>query len=133
VYISGLLWTGIPHELLQAAETEDIVLMTTSAILEEVQEALVRPKFAKRIMSLNTSVGELMESLLSIVEVMQEPKVEPVIVEDPDDDKFLACAIASRARWIISGDSHLLTLKRYRNVHIVTPRQFWDAQGRRFR
>lgn len=133
VCISGLLWTGIPHKLLQAAETGDLALMTTPTIMEEVQKVLARPKFTRRITALNTSVGELMESLLSIVEVIQEPRIEPVILEDPDDDKFLTCAVASRARWLISGDVHLLTLKRYRNIRIVTPRQFWDTWGRRFR
>lgn len=62
-----------------------------------MREALARPKFSSRITALNTSVGELMESLLSVVEVIQEPGIEPVITQDPDDDKILACAVASRA------------------------------------
>jgi putative PIN family toxin of toxin-antitoxin system len=107
VCISGLLWTGIPHKLFQIAETGDLVFMTTPAIVEEVREALVRPKLAARIAALSSSVGEIIESLLSIVEVIQEPRIEPVILQDPDDDKIIACAVASRARWIVSGDSHL--------------------------
>jgi len=81
----------------------------------------------------NPAVGELMESLLSVVEVIQEPRVEPVIPQDPDDDNILACAVASRTRWIISGDTHLLTIKRYGNIRIVTPKEFWDRWGKRFR
>ena len=127
VYISGLLWTGTPHRILQAAETGEFILVTTPAIVEEVQGALVRPKFASRITALNTSVRELTESLLSIVEVIREPRVKPIIAQDPDDDKVLACAIASRARWIVSGDSHLLAVKRYGRVSILTPKQFWDT------
>lgn len=133
VCISGLLWTGIPHRLIQTAEVGDLVLMTTPAIVEEVREALIRSKFAARIAALSSSVGELMESLLSIVEVIQEPVIEPVILQDPDDDKILACAVASRARWVVSGDTHLLAVKRYRNVRIVTPKQFWDKWGKKLR
>lgn len=80
VYISGLLWTGVPHHLLQGAETGSLTFVTTPAIVEEVREVLARPKFAVRMMALNTSVGELMEPLLSIVEIIQEPKAAPVVV-----------------------------------------------------
>ncbi|MBI2358534.1 MAG: putative toxin-antitoxin system toxin component, PIN family [Deltaproteobacteria bacterium] len=133
VWISGLLWTGIPHQIIRGAEAGDFVPVTIPAIMDEVREALSRPKFAPRIAALNTSVGELMESLLSIVEVIHEPRLEPVIPQDPDDDKILACAVASRAQWIVSGDNHLLALRRYRGIPIGTPKQFWNAWARRSR
>ena len=131
VYISGLLWTGMPHTLLRSAETGNLVLIATPAIVEEVREVLARPKFAARITTLNTSVGELTESLLSRVEIIQEPKVAPVVPRDPDDDKFIACAVASRVRWLISGDEHLLSLGRYKAIRLVTPQQFWTTWGKR--
>ena len=125
VYVSGLLWTGLPHDLLSAAETDQLVLVTTSAILEEVREVLARPKFAARMSTLSTSVDELMESLLSLVQIIHEPKVTRVVLRDSDDDKFVACALAARVRWIISGDEHLLSIGRYKNIRMVTPQQFW--------
>jgi putative PIN family toxin of toxin-antitoxin system len=131
VCISGLLWTGVPNRLIRAAESGDITPVTTPAIMEEVRAALARPRFAARIKALNTSVGELMESLLSVVEVIQKPRIEAVIPQDPDDDKILACAVASRARWIVSGDAHLLAVKRYRGIAILTPKQFWDLWPKR--
>jgi len=112
VYISGLLWTGIPHRLIRLAEATDVTLGTTPAIMEELREVMGRPKFRLRIRTLQTSVSEVMESLLSIVEVVQDSPIEPVIKRDPDDDKILACAIAAQADWIVSGDDHLLCLKR---------------------
>jgi predicted nucleic acid-binding protein len=42
-----------------------------------------------------------MESLLSVVEVIPDLAIEPVIKRDPDDDKILACAVAARAEWTI--------------------------------
>ncbi len=131
VFISGLLWTGTPHRLIRAAEAGALAPVVTPAIMEEVRDALARPKFAARIAALNTSVGELMEALLSIVEVIQEPGIEAVISQDPDDDKVLACAVTSQARWIVSGDAHLLSLKRFRDISILTPKQFWDMWVKR--
>jgi uncharacterized protein len=133
VYVSGLLWTGLPHTLLAVAETGPLVLVTSPAILEEVREVLARAKFAARMRTLNTSVDELMESLLSLVQIMQEPKVTRVVLRDPDDDKFVACALAARVRWILSGDDHLLRIGRYKNMRMVTPQQFWARWGTRIK
>ncbi len=133
VYISALLWTGVPHRLLRLAEAGDITLVTTPAIMEELREVLERPKFMPRIRALQSSVAELMEALLSIVEVVQDLPIEPVVKRDPDDDKILACASGARADWIVSGDDHLLSLKSYREISILTPRQFvrmWDGKIR---
>jgi putative PIN family toxin of toxin-antitoxin system len=119
--------------LLQLAETDDITLVTTPAIMEELREALERPKFMPRIRTLQSSVAELMEAVLSVVEVVQDLPIEPVVKRDPDDDKILACATGARAHWIVSGDDRLLNLKSYREISILTPRQFvrmWDGKIR---
>ena len=57
VYVSALLWTGIPHRLLSLAEEGKLTLMTTPAIMEELREVLGRPKFRLRIRDLETTVG----------------------------------------------------------------------------
>jgi putative PIN family toxin of toxin-antitoxin system len=52
-----------------------------------------------------------MESLISVVEVIPDLPIDPVVKRDPDDDKFLACAVGAQAEWIVSGDNHLLSLR----------------------
>jgi len=50
---------------------------------------------------------------------------EPVC-DDPDDDKFLACAIAGKCNVIVSGDKHVLKVSGYRGIEVVRPRKFVD-------
>jgi putative PIN family toxin of toxin-antitoxin system len=131
VWISGLLWTGKPHEILRAAESGRLTLVVSPAIVEEVAEALGRPKFADRLATLRTSVRELVESMLSLAEVSTPRRVVPVVTADPADDKILACARAARVQWLVSGDGHLLAVGRYHGIQIVDPRTFltaWQAQ-----
>lgn len=55
---------------------------------------------------------------------VEPPPLEVPACRDPDDDWVLATALAGRANLIVTGDSDLLTLRRFRAVHIVNPRAF---------
>ena len=48
------------------------------------------------------------------------------ICRDPDDDKFINCAIDAKAIYIVSGDNDLLTIKNFAGIEIVTAREFYD-------
>ena len=123
VLISGLLWTGTPNAILAAADAGRAVLVVSPSIIDEVRGVLGRPKLARRIAELGTSIDELMASLVAVVELIEQPVVEPVIAADPDDDHVIACAVTGDARSIVSGDGHLLALRRYQRIPIRTPAQ----------
>lgn len=94
-------------------------------MIEELSEVLSRPKFYQRI---QTVIEETPESLVNnyrnLVKIVEIYQVEKIVINDPDDDQVLACAISANADYIISGDQDLLTLKLYQNIPIVTPREF---------
>ena len=50
-----------------------------------------------------------------------------VVAEDPDDDKFIECAVALKADFVISGDKSLIAIEGYMGIRIVTPKQFLDS------
>ena len=54
----------------------------------------------------------------------EEVKIERGIIADPEDEKFLACAIEGRANFIVSGDHHLLDIISFRAIPIIPARQF---------
>lgn len=129
VWISGLLWTGSPHQILRLAEEGRLVVAVSPAIVEEVADALARPKFSARVTALRTSVPELVGSLLTLAEMYLPSRVIVVVTADPEDDKILACARAARAGWLVSGDQHLLAFRQYRGIRIVTPQMFLKDWG----
>ena len=49
-----------------------------------------------------------------------------IVKEDPDDDKFIECAVALKATCIISGDKSLLAIGDYMGIEIITPKEFLD-------
>ena len=124
VVVSALLWMGLPHRLLTAAEAGRIDLYTSPVLVEELAGVLIRPKFAARLRALRVTPEELVSCHVSVAHLVRPRPIAPVIVEDPADDAVLACALAAQAPYIVSGDGHLLDLKRYQSIHIVSPRTF---------
>ncbi len=67
------------------------------------------------------SFWNLLTSNILLVDVLHTPNF---IKDDPDDDKFIACAIASGVKIIISGDKHLLNLSGINGITIIKPSDF---------
>jgi putative PIN family toxin of toxin-antitoxin system len=124
VLISAVLWTGLPHRLIELAEAGDITICVSGEILQEFREVLSRPKFKGKIQDRLTTVEEIMQGVLRLAALYPAPPPDEIVQTDPDDDKFIACALAAGAKYLISGDSHLLDLEEHTGVCIVTVREF---------
>ncbi|MEK7208211.1 MAG: putative toxin-antitoxin system toxin component, PIN family [Patescibacteria group bacterium] len=130
VVISGLLWKGVPSDILALAQEGRITVCVSADNIVELKETLSRPKFRKALTVTKRSAGEVVNGFLEFAEehpVARFPSVQ--IHADPSDDVFLACAITAGASYIISGDKHLLKLQRFRGVDILSASAFL----RRFR
>ncbi len=122
VFISGVFFSGPPHEILQAWRNRRIELVLSPEILAEYQAT--GEELADKFDGVDlTPWMELVSTLGVFVEA---PALREQICTDPDDDKFLACAIASRTKIITSGDKALLATSGFRGVAVLTPRQFVD-------
>lgn len=73
-----------------------------------------------------------MEPILTLVvehsEVWESPALTEQVCSDPDDDKFLACALASNADCVVSGDKALRRVSGYHDIEVITPRRFVDER-----
>lgn len=131
--VSALLWSGLPHHLLTAAEARDVTLYTSPVLLDELAGVLARPKFVGRMSARQVSVEELVAGYARLAHLVLPQPIAPVVLDDPDDDAVLACALAAGASYLISSDRHLLRLERYHSVQIISPRTFFTALLHRVR
>lgn len=115
---------GLSAELLNRCE-QDAHLYTAEEILEEVRRVLLE-KVHIRVNYLyeDIEVERFIERLRVISTLVSELPELQVIKKDPKDDKILACAQTSNAGYIITRDSHLLDLKEYQRIEILTPEKF---------
>ena len=124
VIISGLCWHGAPRAILNAAREDRITLFTSYSLLAELEEVLDRQKFSQRLAAVNTSAHELVLGFASLAHVIVPAPITPVVIDDPDDDAVVACALAADAEFIVSGDRHLLALRQYQGIEIVNAGEF---------
>ena len=122
VVASGFLWGGIPRQLLQAARDNQLRLFTSTTLLLELSDILGRAKFAHKLAAAQLSIDQLVERYVLLTTVVHPAVITPAILDDPDDDHVLACAIAAAAELIVSGDKHLHSLGgQYQGIPIVQP------------
>jgi putative PIN family toxin of toxin-antitoxin system len=119
VVISALLWDGIARQVVYIAESNQISIYTGVVLLEELEEKLNHPKFAKKFAQTQISPSELMTAYNALVTVIASPPLSKPVCDDPDDDAVLACAIASNAKVIVSGDKDLLRLNSFETIPIM--------------
>ena len=123
VLISGIFFGGPPAKILKTWHGGELQLVVSPEILEEYYEVCER--ISVRYPGIETARILVLIGRNSLV--VDSPPLADQVSRDADDDKFIACALASDTRTIISGDNDLLTVSGYESIQVVTPRIFVDG------
>lgn len=121
--ISGLLWHGTPGKLIDAAQIKTLFLVTSAPLLAELRGVLLEEEFARQLKARSLTPGEIADGYAALASFVTPATIAPTVVHDPSDDVVLATALAAQADLIVSGDAHLLNLKAYQGIPIVTAAQ----------
>jgi len=122
VLISAFGWEGNPKRIFNEIINRNIELAFSSEQFDELSRTLDYPKFSfteeqkRRFKNLILEIAILVKS---------EEKIE-VIKDDPDDNIILESALAGKVNYIITGDSHLLNLKEFKGIKIITVKEFLE-------
>jgi uncharacterized protein len=128
VIISALIQSkGASGQILTSLlDANSFELIVSPAILAELRRSLSYPKVRKYI----KSSDEDLDLWLASIELIAQPVAGNMrihaVAEDPDNDKYIEAAVEGLAQFVVTGDKHLLSLKSYENIRIVTPRVFRD-------
>ncbi|MBN4001791.1 putative toxin-antitoxin system toxin component, PIN family [Nostoc sp. LPT] len=124
VWISGLLWVGIPGRIFDLAEEQKITIFVSEPIQEDIQEILGRKKLQAKIESLGVTIEDLLVVVRQLSELCPTVTVDFPQLRDPDDAVILATALAANAEVIVTGDLDLLVLMEFNVIPILTPQDF---------
>ncbi len=123
VFISSF-FGGNPRKIVDLWKSGQVTLCLSRPIIDEYVAVLQRLGLENE-----PELNELLTLLAYGFHVLfsaKTPKLH-VVQEDPDDDKFIECAVALKAGFVISGDKALTAIQDYMGIRIVTPREFLDS------
>jgi len=124
ILISALGWEGKPRDIFKKVLNKEYELILSHKQMIEIKRVMDYPKF-------NFTYEQKSRFLTILVEAAILVKTSDrlnVIYEDPDDNIILESAVDNGADYLITGDDHLLKLKQYKNVKILTASQFFEEQ-----
>ena len=123
VFISGVFFSGPPFKILEAWKNKRIKLVISPSIFEEYRRVAI--ELTKQFESID--ISSILELIAINADMVPDTTLPSPVCTDSDDDKFLACAVTSKAKIICSGDKALLKTSGYNNIQVLTPSDFWKS------
>jgi uncharacterized protein len=124
VLISGVIALGYSASIIDAARREEIQLVTSTHLLEEFSDVISRRHITRKYPKATENAETLLDFLRAFAILASGIPDEQAVSPDRDDDFVLACALEKKVDCIVSGDPHLLGLKVYKGISILTPKEF---------
>jgi len=118
IIVSGLIWGGVPRQLLDLGRDGRVTFFTSSVLLDELADVLERDKFAALLVSQEITPAFLMQRYGILAKLVTPQPIERT-VRDVDDDAVIATALAAQADVIATGDSDLLVLHPWQGIQIL--------------
>jgi putative PIN family toxin of toxin-antitoxin system len=123
VFVSGVFFSGPPYRILCAWRDGSLEVVVSPEIVAEYVR--VGEELAKSFLSVDLSPA--LSLLAAAGEIVEAEALPEQVCADPDDDKFLACALSARCQFVISGDKHFLEVSGYQGVTVLRPRAFVES------
>lgn len=120
VLISGIFFTGPPYQILQGWRDGRFNLILSKEIFDEYRR--VAERLSLQFKSID--IHDILDLIAINAEFFQPIKLSQNICTDPDDEKFISCALSSNSKIIVTGDKHLLKITGYKGIEIITPKAF---------
>ena len=122
IFISGIFWSGDSEKILYDWGNEKYELVMSTEIIREIIETLMDFKI-----QLPINMLLLWISILSMKSKIVEPiqKID-IVKDDADDNKFIEAAVEGKADYVVTQDNHLLKIKEFEGIKILTPKEFLE-------
>jgi hypothetical protein len=125
LFVSALLKPGSnPDIILRLVKDEKVLLLMSGSICLEISRVLTYPKIRKRLIASDEELKNFVQLLSTVAIITPDTLNLPPLAADPDDTKYLVCAVEGHSDFIISDDHHLTDLVMYQGIRIVTPGDF---------
>lgn len=130
VLISGTFWTGDSFRILKLVDEDKLQLVLSPEIIEEYLKVMNYDEILEKTTEETRHAAELAVRKIVLQALLIQPANHfEAVKADPKDDKFIDAALEAKAEYIITQDRHLLDIKEFKNIRIITPKEFIVLQN----
>ena len=124
VLISGTFWTGDSFRILDLIDRKKIICVLSEQIIEEYYKTAQSNEILEKMEKKRLIILSVAMRVISNATMVFPRKRIYEIHDDPDDNKILECAVAGEVDIIVTQDNHLLKLKEFEGITILSPHGF---------
>jgi len=124
VLVSGTFWTGNSYRILDIIDKKKLKNVSSKEIIEEYHETINSDEIVDKIKDKNLIMMKVVYKVIKNSEIVEPSAKLDIVKDDPDDNKVLECAKEGKVKYIITNDKHLLKLRKFEGIKIVTPKEF---------
>jgi len=124
VLVSSTFWNGDSDRILKKVENKEIELMISDEIIKEFSKVLEYEEIKEKIKDKNLEMKRTVEKIVSISTIVEPKQKFEAVKDDSKDNKIVECAFEGNVDYLISQDNHLLKLKEFKRIKIITPEEF---------
>lgn len=126
ILISATFWYGASDKIISQVESKKIELVLSEEIIKEYTNVLEYKEIQDKIKNKKLEMKRTIKKIISIATMIVPKEKLDIIKDDPDDNKVLECAMAGNADCIVTNDNHLLKMRKYKNIPIITTEEFLE-------
>lgn len=133
VLISGTFWTGDSFKILNKIDKEEIELIISEDLIKEYEKIINSDEIIEKITDKKLILNKVVQKVINNSVIVEPKQKFNVVKDDAKDNKIIEAAIEGKADYIISQDKHLLKLKSYQGIKIISPEEFLEILSSRGR
>ena len=124
VLVSGTFWRGASGKILEMIDKGTLEIVLSKELIDEYYQVINREEIMDKIINKNLILNKSVSKIIKESRIIEPLEKLNIITEDPDDNAILECAVEGSVNHIITQDNHLLKLKEFREIKIITPEEF---------
>ena len=124
VLVSGTFWKGDSEKIIDKVENKEVELILSKELIEEYEEVINREEIMDKTQNKDLILNESVQKIINDSTIVGPTKKFDAVKEDSKDNKVVECAVEGNVDYIISQDNHLLNLKEFNGIKILTPEEF---------
>ncbi|MBU0614684.1 MAG: putative toxin-antitoxin system toxin component, PIN family [Nanoarchaeota archaeon] len=124
ILISGTFWNGDSFKIMNLIDNKKIESILSKEIIKEYIMVMDSDEIAEKVEHKDLVVSKVIQKVMTNSKIVDPKRKIHLVIDDPDDDKFIETAVEGRVDYIISNDKHLLKIKEFEGIKIVKADEF---------